>query len=115
MTKASEPEYVIGRHDWRVDGCVICGLQRRILFSNDKDTYTYSVNDRWIDVCTPCVPRLLKAFPGFFNKKAICKELGIVSATFVNRQQMRRIHPAAVGPNQTYLWRQDQFHLFEDR
>lgn len=103
-----EPQWGPGKHDWRNDTCVICLLERQALA--DSGGFAYRVrNGAWSAVLCACRPRLLNApIEGLLTSKQACERLGISYATFISQVQMRRITPAAVTPQNAYLWGDEQ-------
>jgi len=124
-----EPQWEVGKHDWRNDACMICGLCR-LYKVRDKSSGTHRVdrhdatlfgNDE-VEVvhvlygspfegelerfASPCAPRLAQAIDGLLTMKQAADALHITIHVFKNRQRTRRVRPTAVLKTaNVYLYR----------
>jgi hypothetical protein len=122
-----EPQWEIGKHDWRNNNCMICGLQRLYEVSDDTGArridrhdvgehvvrmlYESPLNEELEAFASPCVPRLAGAVDGLYTMKEAAGLLGISIHVFKNRQLTRGIRPTAVvKKNNVYLFRSRDIH-----
>ncbi len=121
-----EPQWEMGKHDWRNDTCMICGLCR-LYEVRDKNTGTHRVVRHMLfgdevevahvlyespsegeleRFAPPCAPRLAQAIDGLLTMKQAADMLHITIHVFKNRQRTRRIRPTAVLKTaNVYLYR----------
>jgi hypothetical protein len=108
----TEVRWEIGKHDWSGGtSCRICFLERRVLGADEPtshDGYGYKTGGLWGPVPTPCIPRLAEPIEGLFPAKVAHERSGLTSTVFSKRATIRCIRPAAITPNNVYLWRGDQ-------